>query len=147
MISKDKAKHYCKDDISLIENYQQAIEDKEMWVVHHRLELKCPMYKPSSSELIVFGLYYDRPASELIFMKSSDHRALHNKYYKASEKTKKKIAKTMKEKWQNKEYAEHMSDAHKDKKGFWEGKRMSEEHRKKLSEAHKGKIPWNKKIK
>ena len=97
------------------------------------------MYKPSSSELIVFNLYYDRPASELIFMKRSDHRALHNKYYKASEKTKKKIAKTMKEKWQNKEYAEHMSEVHKSQEGVWKGKHLSEEHRKKLSEVHKGK--------
>ena len=39
MINEKKAKRYCYEDISLIENYHQAIADKEkMWDVHHRRE-------------------------------------------------------------------------------------------------------------
>ena len=37
MISETKAKLYCKDDISLIENYEQAVNDPiNKWVIHHR---------------------------------------------------------------------------------------------------------------
>lgn len=40
MISLNTAKKYCKDDISKIENYEQAINDKEnIWECHHRLQL------------------------------------------------------------------------------------------------------------
>ena len=39
MIKEDNAKKYCCEDISLIENYNQAIADKEkMWDIHHRRE-------------------------------------------------------------------------------------------------------------
>ena len=39
MINEKKAKLYCSEDISLIENYQAAIADKEkMWDIHHRRE-------------------------------------------------------------------------------------------------------------
>ena len=30
---------------------------------------------------------------------------------------------------------------------YWKGKKFSEEHKKKLSKSHKGKIPWNKGLK
>ena len=37
MISERYAKQYCKDDISLIENYEQAVNDPiNKWVIHHR---------------------------------------------------------------------------------------------------------------
>ena len=39
MINKKTARSYCKDDISKIENYEEAINDTELWVCHHRLEL------------------------------------------------------------------------------------------------------------
>ena len=39
MISENYAKSYCSEEISLIENYQEAIADKEkMWDIHHRRE-------------------------------------------------------------------------------------------------------------
>ena len=39
MISKRSAKAYCRDDISLIENYDKAIADKtQVWDCHHRRE-------------------------------------------------------------------------------------------------------------
>ena len=41
MINVKQAKKYCKEDISLIENYEQAVNDNnQMWVCHHREEIK-----------------------------------------------------------------------------------------------------------
>ena len=38
MISKSNAEKYCAEDISLIENYKDAINDKfYKWHCHHRL--------------------------------------------------------------------------------------------------------------
>lgn len=44
------------------------------------------------------------------------------------------------------EKGEHLSRRTEFKKGqtaHWKGKKLSDEHRKKLSESHKGQIPWN----
>ena len=39
MISENHTKAFCKDDISLIENYDKAIADKtQVWHCHHRRE-------------------------------------------------------------------------------------------------------------
>lgn len=80
MISEAQAKRYCKDDISLIENYEQAVNDNtRKWVVHHRVEiLPCGVYSPEV--LKKFGLYWKRHASELIFMTASEHIKFHNKH-------------------------------------------------------------------
>ena len=79
MISERCVKTYCKEDISLIENYEEAVNDKiRKWVCHHRVEiLPCGVY--SHKDLRKFGLYWKRPASELIFMTRADHNVLHNK--------------------------------------------------------------------
>lgn len=74
MISEINAKLYCSEDISLIENYDKAIIDKEMWECHHRLETDLGL---SKEELIDLRLYANRPASELIFLTRSEHKALH----------------------------------------------------------------------
>ena len=40
MINEKLAKNYCSEDISLIENYQEAVSDKdEIWEIHHRREI------------------------------------------------------------------------------------------------------------
>lgn len=64
----------CCEDISLIENYKQAIESEEPYDLHHRLETELNL---SSQDLRDKGLYYLRPASELIFLPRSVHRSLH----------------------------------------------------------------------
>ena len=81
MISNSwEIKHYCCEDISLIENYDKAISDTEnVWVIHHRFELDCPAYKASMKDLKSFGLYWNRPASELIFLTRPEHQSLHMK--------------------------------------------------------------------
>ena len=79
MINEKCAKHYCSEDISLIENYQEAIADKErMWDIHHRRE--CDEEGRTlftKKQLIEMNLYYKRPAEELMFVTRSMHWKIH----------------------------------------------------------------------
>ena len=83
MISKDCNK-VCSEDLSLIENYQEAISDtSRIWVLHHRDEYRVlpsgmEVWR-SKDELKENKRYYKVPANELIFLTSSDHTRLHNK--------------------------------------------------------------------
>lgn len=85
MICRRYANNYCIEDISLIENYEEAVNDKStLWVCHHRREthnedgtLKDRSEFISATQLREMKLYYMRPASELIFMTKRDHNALH----------------------------------------------------------------------
>ena len=116
MIGKKRAIKYCKDDISLIENYDKAFSDTtQMWHCHHRRET---IY--SAKELIEIGEYYNRPACELIFLTQFEHIRLHQLGKHISEDTRKK-----------------MSEAKKGKPSCIKGKHLSEETRKKMSEARK----------
>ena len=86
MIDKHMAKIYCRDDISLIENYEQAINDTiNVWDCHHRLEIHSD-YRNSKKELKMMNLYENRPAAELIFLKINEHRKLHRGHKKYSNK-------------------------------------------------------------
>lgn len=142
-------KCYCKD-YQYIENYEKAKADDFVgWVCHHRQGVDIPR-----EELKASGMYYDRPAEELIFLTESEHGILHNKGkclseehkkkigeaskgnkyalgYKHSEEAKNKISEAMKGKPKSYETRKKMSESKK-------GKHFSEEHKKKLSEAHKG---------
>ena len=72
MINENNAKRYCCEDISLIENYSSAISDKdEMWECHHRREREM-----RQKDLKDIGEYYERPACELIFLPTTEHRRL-----------------------------------------------------------------------
>ena len=109
MINEKYAKSYCCDDLSLIENYELAVNDTtQTWECHHRGEiLPCGRFSPN--DLNKFGLYFNRPATELIFLTPTAHRQLHFKGVPLSEATKKAVSK-----------------AHK-------GVPLSEEHRSKIS--------------
>ena len=123
MISEEAVKKYCDGDISKIENYDEAISDKdETWDCHHRFEIS-PNGNFSVDTLKKYCLYYNRPAEELIFLKHSEHISLHTTGKKLSVDQKKK-----------------MSLAKKGNKNPFYGKRFSEEHRRKISQSHKGKI-------
>lgn len=75
MINKKALKRYCSEDISLIENYEKAINDKtQTWHCHHHLEIELSC---SFNKLKELGLYYHRPASELIFLTKAEHSKLH----------------------------------------------------------------------
>ena len=156
MISKG-IKNYCKDDIALIENYAKAIADKEqIWECHHRRELET-----SRKELIEIGEYFNRPATELIFLTPSEHNSLHKKNNKNmlgkvhSEETKIKLSAASKGnknrlgKHHNSETKLKISVANKDRyigrtPTWLVGKQLSEEHKQKIAIALKGKPSWNK---
>ena len=76
MICEKNVRKYCCEDISLIENYYEAINSNEMWVCHHRLEIQGDE-KYSIRQLIEMRLYYERPANELIFLSKQQHASLH----------------------------------------------------------------------
>ena len=117
MISNDVYK-YCGDDVSLIENYDEAIADStQTWHCHHRAEiLPCGAY--TTNDLMKFGLYFNRPASELIFLTNHQHTSLHSKNRVVSDVTRKKI-----------------SEAN---KRLHLGTKLLEEHKRKISEGLKG---------
>ena len=77
MIDEYRAKRYCKDDISKIENYDKAIADStQVWDCHHRTEI---WWNCTKKELIENECYYNRKACELIFLTHAEHARLHNK--------------------------------------------------------------------
>ena len=79
MINAYKAKLYCSEDISLIENYHEAISDEERtWEIHHRRECDSEGRTLfTHKQLKEMNLYHKRPASELIFVTRSMHKKLH----------------------------------------------------------------------
>ena len=133
MIRFGCVKKYCNEDISLIENYEKALADKEQtWHCHHRRE-----NISSRKELIEKNEYYNRPAEELIFMTHSEHTILHFKGKKCNPFTKEhkqKISKALKGHTISEETKRKISDKHK-------GKPLSEESKKKMAVAFKA-LHW-----
>lgn len=156
MICITTVKTFCKE-FSKIENYEMAMADTKTWECHHRLELD-GITTLSKAELIGLGLYYDRPAQELIFLTKADHRRLHANWKKnhffvekgrkpwnygvpMSEETKKKVSENRKGK--GPKHTKPMSDETKAKiSSTKKGKKMSEETRAKMSAS--AKIGWAK---
>lgn len=78
MIYERMAKLFCSDDISNIENYIEALNDKDnVWDCHHKLEIHSD-YNNSRNDLKLMNLYYHRPSGELIFIKHNEHTKLHH---------------------------------------------------------------------
>ena len=119
-------KKYCKD-YQDIENYEVAKKDDFIgWHCHHRLETHMPDGERREvdigyKELITLGLYYNRPAEELIFLTRREHGILHNKGKQAWNKGKK----------MSEEFCRKNSESHK-------GKHASDETRRKMSAMRKG---------
>lgn len=113
MVSVEQARIYCYEDISLIENYENAMNDKtQTWDCHHRVEtiMNC-----SAEELIAQGCYENRPAHDLIFLTKGEHTRLHHVGKKHSEETRAKMSASLK------------------------GRKFSAETRAKMSKAQTGK--------
>ena len=79
--------NYCKaDENELVENYTLAQKDNFLgWHRHHRLEThnsdgEIRIVPLTHKELDALGMYYERPAKELIWMRISEHMSLHNKF-------------------------------------------------------------------
>ena len=115
-------KYYCKD-YENIENYEKALADNfKGWDCHHRLEThnsdgERRLVDITQKELKALGMYYNRPASELIFLTSMEHISLHHKGKKRSDEVKNKMS----EAW---DYDRH----------------FNEETLRRMSEAAKGNI-------
>ena len=143
MIDKNRAIKYCKNDISLIENYDKAIADKtQTWQCHHRRET---IY--SAKELIDIGEYYNRPAEELIFLTPNEHHRLHQLGKHHSEDTRKKMSEAIKGKHHSEETRKKISDALNGENHPMFGKHHTTEARKKIGEAHKGTNWYNNGVK
>lgn len=77
MIAEKAVKRYCPKGWTGIENYDKAISDKtKTWHCHHRFETFW-WFRTSHKDLKKSNLYYNRPASELVFLPSVDHVQLH----------------------------------------------------------------------
>ena len=121
MINEKYAYAYCREDISLIENYEKAIaDDSQIWECHHRDEVKVlpsgMTVKRSRQDLIENNRYYNCPANELIFLSKEEHCRLHHKgntYHAGiphSEETRKKMSEVKKGKFKTdfgKAFQEH----------------------------------------
>ena len=124
MISKSvkKLKRMCKT-YWLIENYQEAVDDTtQLWVIHHRREVQDGFCIWKREELVKIGQYYHLEPNELIFMKKSEHVTLHNNAI--DPKTKKPCC--------------YRDVDRTGEKNPMYGKHLSEETKRKLSDALKG---------
>jgi hypothetical protein len=136
---KHNFERYCKE-YENIENYEKAVADNfKGWLCHHRLETHTSdgerrLVDIISDELIALGMYYNRPAGELIFLTVKEHSSLHNKGKHHTEEAKKKMSEAKKGHRPSDETRKKISDNH---KGML-GKHHSEETKKKQSEAMKG---------
>lgn len=148
MINEKKARKYCRDDLSKIENYDKAIADTtQTWDLHHRLELTLDdEFALTAAQLKMHDMYYHRPYYELIFLTPSEHARLHMKCRTGenhpffgmhhTEDAKKKISEAMKGE-KNPLFGVHLSDETR-KKMSEAKKNISEDTRRKMSEAQKG---------
>lgn len=127
-ICKQTTKKFCKE-FENIENYQEAINSPEKYDCHHRLEDT----GLSKKDLIDKGMYYNRPASELIFLTHWDHLSLHHKGKIVSDETRKKLSDAHRGKVASDETKKKISSALK-------GKIVSDETKKKISDARKGMV-------
>ena len=135
MINLKNVKKFCKDDISLIENYDKAIADTtQVWHCHHRRETIF-----SKPDLIEIGEYYNRPACELIFLTPNEHHRLHHLGKHPSEESRKKISEAKKGKHLSEDTRKKLSESLNGENNPMFGKHHSEDTRKKMSEATKGK--------
>jgi len=156
---------FCKNP-ELIENYDRAKEDDfEGWDCHHRLETHFSDGTPrpkngqlTRKELIALGMYYDRPADELILLKHSEHSSLHNHSRVLTNITKNKISASGKgkhsqpksEEWKRNQYKNPNCCFAPGHKSYQKGKHYSEEEKERLyasrrkpNENMKGRLPAN----
>lgn len=120
MIGNINIKKFCSGDFSLIENYNKAIKDNNLYDCHHRLETHDSngnkrLVNLSVKELKALGMYYNRPPEEFIFLTHENHTSLHllnnkiNLNKKFNIETRKKMGLSHKGKKKNEETKAKMS--------------------------------------
>ena len=150
-----KVYKFCCEPIEKIEKYDKAIADKtQTWHCHHRLELIATggVCNVTSQDLKDWGIYYNRPADELVFIRHAEHMRLHGIVRKHPEETKEKISKSNKGRKLSEEHRRKISERQRGRKlgphseetkrkisESNKGKLRSEEHKRRMSEAQKGK--------
>lgn len=145
MINERRAHEFCRDDISKIENYEEAVNDKtQTWICHHILgEIL------TRQQLLDHDFYYKVPSCMLKFVTKSEHNILHNKGKHHTDETKQRISdklKGIKRGPMSEEHRRKLSESKKDLSAetrrkmseSQKGKHLSEDTRRKLSFAHKG---------
>ena len=124
---------FCSEPLDKIEHYEEALaEGFAGWCIHHRLEIQPDGTRVSMQELKDNGLYYDRPASELIFLRFGEHSSLHSA---GNTNTKGKH--------HSAETRQKMSEALSGENHPFFGRHHSAETCKKMSKSRKGKHWWN----
>ena len=136
MIGKDRELRKVCSTYEQVENYSQAIADKEnRWHLHHRRETD---EMKSRQQLIDEGKYYNVDPSELIFLTISEHTKLHNANLR--EETRNKLSNNCYFKGKDHSGGNNPMYGVKlygEKNGMY-GKHHSEESKKKISKANKG---------
>ena len=156
---KHNWKKYCSEPLELVENYRAAEKDDfKGWCLHHKREIENDGSTKTRQELIDKGMYWNRPADELVFMTNEAHHKLHGKHPVKS--TAIKISQTRLQRIANGEIKVDTSCLHTPevrakisiaaKKRLAEknnhpmyGKHQSEESRKKNSLSQRGRHWWN----
>ncbi len=129
MISISQAQAYCRDDITLIKNYAKAVADTtQTWICHHIHGE--PVTGLCKADLKKMNMYYQRPASELMFVTRKMHEDIHGSCKKAGKRDKSGSKNSFYGKHHSEESKARMSESHKN---------MSDTTRAKLSAAKKGK--------
>ena len=115
---------YCCESLELVESYAAAkADDFQGWDIHHRGEiLTCGRF--SADDLKKFGLYWNRPASELIWLRHDEHIAMHsagnshakgnkpqNKGKHLSEETRQKISSSVRKRFADQAFKQKVTEA------------------------------------
>ena len=148
---KHNFERYCKD-YENIENYEAAKKDNFVgWECHHRLETHTSEGERRdadipAAELKALGMYYHRPAEELIFLTTREHHVFkkgeNNPFYGKhhTEETRRRMAEVHKGKQvgeNNPFYGKHHTEESK-RRNSEAHKNISDETRRKISEANIG---------
>ena len=154
-----RAKDYCCEDISKIENYYDALNSDEEYDCHHRLEShdENGVIRErflTKDDLKKLGKYYNVPASELIFIPRHEHLSIHSLNRWKNDDFNNKMSESHKGE-NNPFYGKHHSKETLDRirttkenngtlhKSTFEGHHHSDKTKKKMSEAKKGKHLFN----
>ena len=121
---------YCKE-YQKIENYELAKADNfKGWHCHHKLEIH-EDYQNTRDEMKMIGIYYNRPAEELIFLLKGEHTRIH------------RIGMKFNEEWKLKLSNSHKGVNHKGERNSMYGKQHSVDTKRKMAEARK--LYWERK--